>query len=104
MFQAQGSRYSPAAQRWLHAQKVRGSHVIIRTDGAPVDERTLAEAAAIAAYHSQARGGGKVPVDYTEVRNVKKPAGALPGKVIYTNYSTVMAEADERLAESLAVK
>ena len=89
---------------WLHTQKVHGSHVIIRTDGAPVDERTLAEAASIAAYHSQARDGGKVPVDYTEVRNVKKPAGSLPGKVIYTNYSTVMAEADERLAESLAVK
>ena len=89
---------------WLHTQKVHGSHVIIRADGAPVDERTLAEAAAIAVWHSQAREGGKVPVDYTEVRNVKKPSGSLPGKVIYTNYKTLMAEADEKLAASLAVK
>ena len=89
---------------WLHTQKVHGSHVIIRADGAPVDERTLAEAASIAAYHSQARDGGKVPVDYTEVRNVKKPSGSLPGKVIYTNYKTLMAESDEKLAASLAVK
>ena len=89
---------------WLHTQKVHGSHVIIRTDGAPVDEQTLAEAASIAVWHSQAREGGKAPVDYTEVRNVKKPSGSLPGKVIYTNYKTLMAEADEKLAASLAVK
>ncbi len=89
---------------WLHTQKVHGSHVIIRTDGASVDERTLAEAAAIAAWHSQARDGGKVPVDYTEVRNVKKPSGALPGKVVYTNYRTLMAEADGELAARLAQK
>lgn len=89
---------------WLHTQKVHGSHVIIRTDGAPVDEQTLAEAAAIAVWHSQAREGGKAPVDYTEVRNVKKPSGSLPGKVIYTNYKTLMAEADEKLVSSLAVK
>lgn len=45
-----------------------------------------------------------MPVDYTEVRNVKKPSGSLPGKVIYTNYKTLMAEADEKLVSSLAVK
>ena len=89
---------------WLHTQKVHGSHVRIRTDGAPVDEQTLAEAASIAVWHSQAREGGKAPVDYTEVRNVKKPSGSLPGKVIYTNYKTLMAEADEKLVSSLAVK
>ena len=89
---------------WLHTQRVHGSHVIIRTDGAPVDEATLAEAAAIAAWHSQARGGGKVPVDYTEVRNVKKPSGALPGKVIYTNYKTMMAEGDGETAARLESK
>ncbi len=89
---------------WLHTQKVHGSHVIIRTDGAPVDEQTLAEAASIAVWHSQAREGGKAPVDYTEVRNVKKPSGSLPGKVIYTNYKTLMAAADEKLVSSLAVK
>ncbi len=86
---------------WLHTQKIHGSHVIIRCAGAEVDAQTLAEAASLAAYHSQASGGGKVAVDYTRVKYVKKPAGALPGMVIYTEYSTVSAEADEALAEKL---
>ena len=86
---------------WLHTQKIHGSHVIIRCAGAAVDEQTLREAASLAVYHSQASGGGKVPVDYTRVKYVKKPAGALPGMVIYTEYSTISAEADEALAEKL---
>ena len=86
---------------WLHVQKVHGSHVIIRCDGAEVDDRTLAEAASLAVYHSQAAGGGKVPVDYTRVKYVKKPAGALPGMVVYTDYATLIAEADEALADKL---
>ena len=86
---------------WLHTQKIHGSHVIIRCMGEDVDDATLAEAASLAAYHSQAGEGGKVSVDYTRVKFVKKPAGALPGKVIYTDYSTVIAEADEALAEKL---
>ncbi|MGN1002344.1 MAG: NFACT family protein [Oscillospiraceae bacterium] len=86
---------------WLHTQKVHGSHVIIRCDGAQPDETTLLEAASLAAYHSQASHGGKVPVDYTMVRFVKKPAGALPGMVVYTDYSTILAEADEALADKL---
>ncbi|MBE6914359.1 MAG: fibronectin/fibrinogen-binding protein [Ruminococcaceae bacterium] len=86
---------------WLHTQKIHGSHVIIRCAGADVDEQTLCEAASLAAYHSQASGGGKVPVDYTRVKYVKKPAGSLPGMVIYTDYSTISAEADEALAEKL---
>ena len=86
---------------WLHTQKIHGSHVIIRCAGENVDEATLAEAASLAALHSQASGGGKVSVDYTRVKFVKKPQGSLPGMVIYTDYSTVLAEADEALAESL---
>ena len=89
---------------WLHTKTVHGSHVIICCDGASPPERTVAEAASIAAYYSQARGGGKVAVDCTMVRNVKKPAGALPGKVIYTDYTTLIAEADETLAEKLKSK
>lgn len=86
---------------WLHVQKIHGSHVILRCDGAEPDEQAIREAAALAAYHSQAAEGGKVPVDYTRVKYVKKPAGAMPGRVIYTDYATVIAEADARLAEKL---
>lgn len=86
---------------WLHTQRVHGSHVIIRANDETPDEQTIAEAASLAAYYSQARDGGKTPVDYTQLRFVKKPSGALPGKVIYTDYKTVMAEPDEALAKSL---
>ena len=89
---------------WLHTQKVHGSHVIIRCEGEEIPERTLLQAASIAVYHSQAREGGKTPVDYTMVRNVKKPSGALPGKVIYTDYKTLSVSADEVLVQRLAVK
>ena len=86
---------------WLHVQRIHGSHVIVRCAGGEVDEQTLTEAASLAAFHSQAAAGGKVPVDYTRVKFVKKPAGSLPGMVVYTDYSTLIAEADEALAEKL---
>lgn len=86
---------------WLHTQKIHGSHVIIRCEGETPDETSLAQAASLAALHSQASAGGKVPVDYTRVKFVKKPSGSLPGMVIYTDYSTILAEADETLAEKL---
>ncbi len=86
---------------WLHTQKIHGSHVIIRCAGEDVDDATLAEAASLAALHSQAGAGAKVSVDYTRVKFVKKPQGALPGMVIYTDYNTIIAEADEALAEKL---
>ena len=86
---------------WLHTKNVHGSHVIICCDGLEPPEKTIEEAASLAVYYSQGREGGKTAVDYTMVRFVKKPAGSMPGKVIYTDYSTVMAEADEALAEKL---
>ncbi len=86
---------------WLHTQRVHGSHVIIRCEGEEPPPRTLEQAAAIAAYYSQARGAGKVQVDYTMVRNVRKPSSALPGKVIYTDHKTLLAESDGALAERL---
>lgn len=86
---------------WLHTKSVHGSHVIICCDGLEPPEKTIEEAASLAVYYSQGREGGKTAVDYTMVRFVKKPAGSMPGKVIYTDYSTVMAEADESLAEKL---
>lgn len=86
---------------WLHTQRIHGSHVILRTDGEEPPGRTLEEAAALAAYYSQGREAGKVSVDYTQVRHVKKPSGALPGAVVYTDYSTILAEPSEDLAERL---
>ena len=86
---------------WLHTKSVHGSHVIISCEGREPPERTIAEAASIAAYYSQGREGGKTAVDYTMVRFVRKPSGSMPGKVVYTDYSTVMAEADEALCEKL---
>ena len=86
---------------WFHTQKIHGSHVILRCAGEDPDGQSVREAAALAATHSQAGSGGKVPVDYTRVKFVKKPHGALPGMVIYTEQTTVTAEADEALAERL---
>ena len=86
---------------WLHTQKVHGSHVIVRCDGLEPPERTLEQAASLAVYYSQGRDSGKVPVDYTMVRFVRKPSGAMPGKVIYTDYKTLLAESDEDLAHRL---
>lgn len=82
---------------WLHVQKVPGSHVIVSQAEGPADRETVLEAASLAVTYSQARDGGKAAVDYTQVRNVKKPAGARPGRVIYTDYATVIAQGDETL-------
>lgn len=89
---------------WLHTQKIHGSHVILCTGGAEPDEQSLMEAASLAAYFSQAQGSTKVPVDYTPVKFVKKPAGAKPGMVIYTTYQTMLADPDEELVKHLSVK
>lgn len=77
---------------WLHVQKVHGSHVIIHCDGTEPPQRTIEQAAELAAFYSQNREAGKTAVDYTMIRNVRKPTGALPGKVIYTDYSTVLVQ------------
>ena len=88
---------------WLHTQKIHGSHVLIRCEGEPPSDKCIEEAAVIAAYYSQGRGGGKIPVDYTMLRFVRKPSGALPGKVIYTDYKTILVDSDEELVNKLRV-
>lgn len=84
---------------WFHANDIPGSHVILRTEGAPFDkvpDRAFEEAARLAAYYSSGRDAGRVEVDYLEKKNVKKPSGARPGFVIYhTNYS-ILADADKK--------
>lgn len=89
---------------WLHTKTVHGSHVIISCEGIEPPQRTVEEAASLATYYSQAREGGKTAVDITMVRNVRKPSGSLPGMVVYTDYTTIMAQADEALALSLQQK
>ena len=89
---------------WLHTQKIHGSHVILWLEGGEADARSLTEAAQLAAYFSQARDGSKVPVDYTPVKYVKKPAGARPGMVVYTTCQTAVVEPDAELAKKLRVK
>ena len=89
---------------WLHTQKIHGAHVILCTGGQSVDDDTLVEAAKLAAWYSQAREGGNVPVDYTQVKNVKKPAGARPGMVIYNTCRTVNVTPEEDLVKALRVK
>lgn len=74
---------------WLHTKDIPGSHVIVQSGGAELDEEAVWEAAAIAAYHSKARTSENVPVDYVPIKYVKKPAGAKPGMVIFTNNRTV---------------
>jgi len=89
---------------WLHTQKIHGSHVILWTEGGAPDAQSLTEAAMLAAWYSQAREGHKVPVDYTPVKYVKKPASARPGMVIYTTYETAFVTPDERLISALRLK
>ena len=86
---------------WLHVQKIHGSHVIIRCMDTTPDAQTVAQAASLAVYYSQGRDGGKIPVDVTQVRHVRKSPGGLPGMVLYTDYQTVIAEADEALVKRL---
>ncbi len=89
---------------WFHTQKIHGSHVILCTEGGEADEQSIVEAATLAAYYSQGRESGKIPVDYTPVRYVKKPGGAKPGMVVYTTYQTVLVSADAQLVKSLQSK
>lgn len=78
-----------ANDTWLHARGVPGAHVIIRNGGRPVAEATLREAAALAAYYSQSRLAGSVPVDYTEQRYVRHMKGGGPGMVTYERERTL---------------
>ena len=89
---------------WLHTQKIHGSHVILWTEGRTPDAGSIEEAAKLAAWFSQGRDGKKVPVDYTPVKYVKKPAGARPGMVVYTTYQTAYVDPDGELAKRLRVK
>lgn len=74
---------------WFHTKNIPGSHTIVLLDGKEISDTAITQAAQICAYHSKAKDSSQVPVDYTIVKNVSKPAGAKPGKVIYDSYNTV---------------
>lgn len=89
---------------WFHTQKIHGSHVILVCDGRDPTDEAMTEAAEIAAWHSQARGSAQIPVDYSQVRNIKKPNGAKPGMVIYHVYQTAFVTPDEKKIEKMRVE
>ena len=91
-------KLSRSTDLWFHTKLIHGSHVLVKTtDAETVPDNTYIEAATLAAYYSKARDGQNVPVDYTEVKNVKKPSGAKPGMVIYVNYNTIYTNPDETI-------
>ncbi len=95
-------KFANTGDLWFHTKNIHGSHVIIKlgTDK-NVPKNTLLEAAVLAAYYSKGRESSQVPVDYTNVRNVKKPNGAKPGMVIYDFYNTVYVTPKEQALEKI---
>ena len=89
-------RIAAKSDIWFHTQKIHGSHVILVTEGRTPAGEDMEFAAALAAYHSSARTSKLVPVDYTEVKNIKKPGGANPGFVIYHVYKTIIIDPYEK--------
>ncbi|HHX18450.1 MAG TPA: fibronectin/fibrinogen-binding protein [Clostridium sp.] len=86
---------------WLHTKNIPGSHVIIKKEKGDIPKSTLEEAALLAAYHSKAKMSAQVEVDYTTVKNVKKPKGAKPGMVTYVSYKTIFVTPHEELVNKL---
>ena len=83
-------KFANASDIWFHTKKIHGSHAIIKLGvNKDIPHATMIEAAELCAYYSKARESNQVPVDYTIIKNVKKPNGAKPGMVIYDGYNTV---------------
>ena len=74
---------------WLHSQNCPGSHTLLLSEGKEIPDDAIVEAAEIAAFYSSAKSGTIVTVDYTDVKNIKKPNGAKPGFVVYYTYYSV---------------
>lgn len=88
---------------WLHTKDIAGSHVIVKKlDEGEIPSRTIEEAAIVAATCSKAKDSSQVPVDFVEVRFVKKPSGAKPGMVIFTNNKTLYVKPEQEIFERLA--
>lgn len=91
-------KFANREDMWFHTKKIHGSHAVIKLgEKKDIPESTMREAAELAAYYSRARESSQVPVDYTRIKNVKKPNGAKPGMVIYDSYNTVYVKPAQRL-------
>lgn len=86
---------------WLHVKGIPGSHVIIRTEGRSITDKTLEEAAVIAAWYSKVRNSSNVEVDYTQRKYVWKPKNSKPGFVQYSNQSTVVVTPNISVIDSI---
>lgn len=89
---------------WLHAKDIPGSHVVLRTEGTAPDEAAVQFAACLAAHFSKATASSNVPVDCAKRRHVKKPSGAKPGFVIYTNQRTLFVTPQAKEIEGLLLE
>ncbi len=84
------TKFANSSDLWFHTKNIHGSHTVIKLRlDKDVPHTTIMEAAEIAAYYSKGRDSSQVPVDYTQIKNVKKPNGAKPGMVIYDHYNTI---------------
>ncbi|WP_350344873.1 NFACT RNA binding domain-containing protein [Proteinivorax tanatarense] len=88
---------------WFHTKNIAGSHVVVRNEKI-IPQKTIEEAAMLAAYYSKAKHSGNVEVDYTEIKNVRKPKKAKPGMVIYDNYTTVFVTPEANTIKNLQPK
>lgn len=95
------TRTAKGSDWWFHTKNIAGSHTVILTDGVTPPEETMMQAAILAATHSKAADSAQVPVDYTQIKYVKKPAGAKPGMVIYETNRTVYVTPDKALVARL---
>lgn len=96
------NKLAHSSETWLHTKDIPGSHVVIRSK--EYSQKTLLEAAMLAAYFSKARGSSQIPVDYTLIKHVRKPSGAKPGYVIYDSQKTVYVNSEESLVQQLKSK
>jgi len=94
-------RTAAKSDMWFHTKNIHGSHVILILEGKEPTDNAILEAATLAAYYSKGREGSGVPVDYTYVKNVKKPSGARAGMVIYTTNQTVYVTPNGELLDKL---
>lgn len=86
---------------WLHTKDIPGSHVVVLSKDSEFTDQAIFDAAMLASYFSKANGNGNVSVDYTIIKNVKKPKDAKPGRVIYENYNTIIVTPTEEYMRSL---
>ena len=85
-------RNSSKEDLWFHAHEMPGAHVVVKTEGKNVPQEVIEYAASLAAGYSRGKDSGKVLVDYTFIKYVRKPKGFKPGMVIYTNYKTILVQ------------